>query len=116
MQPGSLVAYKINTAFYEALGVKGWEAMEKTVRYIGDEHFTIADAKRGDIGNTSDQYAKAFFEMLPFDSITVAPYMGRDSVKAPPVQRQMGNRTWLNLQRRKQWFSETGIVWCRQDE
>ncbi|MFN8289760.1 MAG: orotidine-5'-phosphate decarboxylase [Chitinophagaceae bacterium] len=75
------VAYKINTAFYEALGVKGWEAMEKTVRYIGTEHFTIADAKRGDIGNTSDQYAKAFFETLPFDSITVAPYMGRDSVK-----------------------------------
>jgi len=75
------VAYKINTAFYEALGVKGWEAMEKTVRYIGDEHFRIADAKRGDIGNTSDQYAKAFFETLPFDSITVAPYMGEDSVK-----------------------------------
>ena len=75
------VAYKINTAFYEALGVKGWEAMEKTVRYIGDEHFKIADAKRGDIGNTSDQYAKAFFEFLPFDAITVAPYMGEDSVK-----------------------------------
>jgi orotidine-5'-phosphate decarboxylase len=75
------VAYKINTAFYEALGVKGWEAMEKTVRYIGDEHFKIADAKRGDIGNTSDQYAKAFFETLPFDSVTVAPYMGEDSVK-----------------------------------
>jgi orotidine-5'-phosphate decarboxylase len=75
------VAYKINTAFYEALGVKGWEAMEKTVRYIGNEHFKIADAKRGDIGNTSDQYAKAFFETLPFDSITVAPYMGKDSVK-----------------------------------
>ncbi len=75
------VAYKINTAFYEALGVKGWEAMERTVRYIGDEHFKIADAKRGDIGNTSDQYAKAFFETLPFDSITVAPYMGEDSVK-----------------------------------
>ncbi|MEN9548506.1 MAG: hypothetical protein RIR12_1097 [Bacteroidota bacterium] len=75
------VAYKINTAFYEALGVKGWEAMEKTVSYIGDEHFKIADAKRGDIGNTSDQYAKAFFESMPFDSITVAPYMGEDSVK-----------------------------------
>jgi orotidine-5'-phosphate decarboxylase len=74
------VAYKINTAFYEALGLKGWEAMEKTVNYIGDEHFKIADAKRGDIGNTSDQYAKAFFETLPFDSVTVAPYMGRDSV------------------------------------
>ena len=75
------VAYKINTAFYEAMGLKGWEAMERTVNYIPAECFTIADAKRGDIGNTSTQYAKAFFEMLPFDSITVAPYMGEDSVK-----------------------------------
>src|SRR5689334_2409804 len=75
------VAYKINTAFYEALGLKGWEAMEKTVNYIGSGHFTIADAKRGDIGNTADQYASAFFETLPFDAITVAPYMGEDSVK-----------------------------------
>ena len=75
------VSYKINTAFYEALGLKGWTAMEKTVQYIGDNHFKIADAKRGDIGNTSTQYAKAFFETLPFDSITVAPYMGEDSVK-----------------------------------
>lgn len=75
------VGYKINTAFYEALGVKGWEALEKTVHYIGDEHFKIADAKRGDIGNTSDQYAKAFFETMPFDAVTVAPYMGEDSVK-----------------------------------
>jgi len=75
------VAYKINTAFYEALGLKGWEAMEKTVNYIGEDHFKIADAKRGDIGNTSDQYAKAFFETLPYDSVTVAPYMGEDSVK-----------------------------------
>jgi len=74
------VAYKINTAFYEALGIKGWEAMDKTVRYIGNDHFTIADAKRGDIGNTSSQYAKAFFETMPFDAITVAPYMGEDSV------------------------------------
>jgi orotidine-5'-phosphate decarboxylase len=74
-------AYKINTAFYEALGVKGWEAMDKTVRYIGDGHFKIADAKRGDIGNTSTQYAKAFFETMPFDAITVAPYMGKDSVR-----------------------------------
>lgn len=74
------VSYKINTAFYEAQGLKGWEAMEKTVHYIGPEHFRIADAKRGDIGNTSDQYAKAFFETLPFESITVAPYMGEDSV------------------------------------
>lgn len=75
------VAYKINTAFYEAMGLKGWEAMEKTVNYIPSEHFTIADAKRGDIGNTSSQYAKAFFETMNFDSITVAPYMGEDSVK-----------------------------------
>ncbi|MGZ8511615.1 MAG: orotidine-5'-phosphate decarboxylase [Chitinophagaceae bacterium] len=75
------VAYKINTAFYEALGVKGWAAMERTVQYIGDEHFKIADAKRGDIGNTGDQYAKAFFETLPFDSVTVSPYMGEDSIK-----------------------------------
>lgn len=75
------VSYKINTAFYESMGVKGWETLEKTVRYIGNSHFTIADAKRGDIGNTSDQYAKAFFEALPFDSVTVAPYMGEDSVK-----------------------------------
>lgn len=74
------VAYKINTAFYEASGVRGWEAMEKTVQYIGDNHFKIADAKRGDIGNTSDQYARAFFETMPFDAITVAPYMGKDSV------------------------------------
>ncbi len=75
------VSYKINTAFYEAMGVKGWESLEKTVHYIGHEHFKIADAKRGDIGNTSFQYAKAFFETLPFDAVTVAPYMGEDSVK-----------------------------------
>ena len=75
------VAYKINTAFYEAMGLKGWEAMEKTVNYIPKEQFIIADAKRGDIGNTSSQYAKAFFETLNFDAITVAPYMGEDSVK-----------------------------------
>jgi orotidine-5'-phosphate decarboxylase len=75
------VAYKINTAFYEAVGVKGWEALEQTVRYIPDTHFKIADAKRGDIGNTSAQYAKAFFETLPFDAITVAPYMGADSIR-----------------------------------
>jgi orotidine-5'-phosphate decarboxylase len=74
------VAYKINTAFYEAMGVKGWQTLEKTVNYIPENIFTIADAKRGDIGNTSSQYAKAFFQTLPFDSITVAPYMGEDSV------------------------------------
>jgi orotidine-5'-phosphate decarboxylase len=75
------VTYKINTAFYEALGLKGWEALEQTVNYIPKDIFTIADAKRGDIGNTSAQYAKAFFETLNFDAITVAPYMGEDSVK-----------------------------------
>ncbi|WP_315821700.1 orotidine-5'-phosphate decarboxylase [Paraflavitalea speifideaquila] len=75
------VSYKINTAFYEALGLVGWEAMERTVDYIPHTHFKIADAKRGDIGNTSSQYAKAFFETMNFDAITVAPYMGADSVK-----------------------------------
>ena len=75
------VSYKINTAFYEAHGVKGWHSMEKTLHYIPDGIFTIADAKRGDIGNTSTQYAIAFLRNMPFDSITVAPYMGEDSVK-----------------------------------
>ncbi len=75
------IAYKINTAFYESLGLKGWEAMEQTLHHIPDTHFTIADAKRGDIGNTSAQYAKTFFETLPFDAVTVAPYMGEDSIR-----------------------------------
>lgn len=75
------VSYKINTAFYEAMGIKGWEALEQTVNYIPATHFKIADAKRGDIGNTSAQYAKAFFEVFGFDAITVAPYMGEDSVR-----------------------------------
>lgn len=75
------VAYKINTAFYESQGKAGWDAMEKTLAIIPKTHFTIADAKRGDIGNTSAQYAKTFFEMLPFDAITVAPYMGEDSLR-----------------------------------
>lgn len=74
------VAYKPNIAFYESLGSKGWESLEKTLDYIPKEHFTIADAKRGDIGNTSKMYAKAFFERMDFDSVTVAPYMGIDSV------------------------------------
>lgn len=74
------VSYKINTAFYESQGLKGWEAMEETLAHIPSSHFTIADAKRGDIGNTSAQYAKTFFEVLPFDAITVAPYMGKDSI------------------------------------
>jgi orotidine-5'-phosphate decarboxylase len=75
------VAYKPNTAFYEALGAKGWESLQKTLEYIPKECFTIADAKRGDIGNTSTLYAKAFFQQMDFDAITVAPYMGEDSVK-----------------------------------
>ncbi|WP_304156222.1 orotidine-5'-phosphate decarboxylase [Mesonia mobilis] len=77
------VAYKPNIAFYEAYGIKGWQALEKTIKYLNEKHpdiFTIADAKRGDIGNTSTRYAKAFFSDLNFDSITVAPYMGEDSV------------------------------------
>lgn len=75
------VAYKINTAFYEANGSRGWETMERTVDHIPFSHFRIADAKRGDIGNTSAQYARAFFETLRFDAVTVAPYMGEDSVR-----------------------------------
>lgn len=78
------VAYKPNLAFYEYLGVKGWMALEKTVSYIKENHpdqFLIADAKRGDIGNTSTMYAASFFESLNFDAVTVAPYMGEDSVK-----------------------------------
>lgn len=75
------VAYKLNTAFYEVWGATGWRVMEETVSYIGNEHFLIADAKRGDIGNTSAQYAKAFLENMPFDAITVSPYMGSDSIQ-----------------------------------
>jgi orotidine-5'-phosphate decarboxylase len=78
------VAYKPNVAFYEAYGIKGWQALKRTIEYLNTEHpeiFTIADAKRGDIGNTSTRYAKAFFEDMDFDSITIAPYMGKDSVE-----------------------------------
>ena len=78
------VSYKPNTAFYEAYGIKGWQSLEKTINYINENYpeiFTIADAKRGDIGNTSSMYAKAFLEDLNFDSVTVAPYMGKDSVE-----------------------------------
>lgn len=75
------IAYKPNLAFYEAEGSKGWESLEKTVNYIGHTHFIIADAKRGDIGNTSVKYAEAFFRRMAFDAITVAPYMGKDSVQ-----------------------------------
>lgn len=75
------VAYKPNLAFYEAHGASGWVSLQKTLSIIPNEIFTIADAKRGDIGNTSSLYARAFFQQLNFDSITVAPYMGEDSVK-----------------------------------
>lgn len=78
------VAYKPNIAFYEAYGIQGWKSLERTMDYLNKNHpeiFTIADAKRGDIGNTSTRYAKAFFDTLNFDSITIAPYMGRDSVE-----------------------------------
>jgi len=78
------VAYKPNIAFYEAYGSRGWRSLERTMDYLNSncpEHFTIADAKRGDIGNTATRYAQAFFKEMDFDSITVAPYMGKDSVE-----------------------------------
>lgn len=74
------VAYKPNLAFYESMGVEGWVSLQKTVELIPDDILIIADAKRGDIGNTSTLYAKAFFEKMNFDAVTVAPYMGKDSV------------------------------------
>lgn len=79
-----VVAYKPNTAFYEAYGMKGWQSLQKTISYLNTRYpeiFTIADAKRGDIGNTSKMYARAFFQDMNFDSVTVAPYMGRDSIE-----------------------------------
>lgn len=75
------VAYKLNTAFYESLGSKGWDIMEQTLAYIPKEIFSIADAKRGDIGNTSDLYARTFFDTYAFDAVTLAPYMGKDSIE-----------------------------------
>lgn len=75
------VAYKPNLAFYESYGTKGWLSLQKTIEYIGDSHFKIADAKRGDIGNTAKHYAKSVFETLNFDAITLSPYMGYDSVE-----------------------------------
>jgi orotidine-5'-phosphate decarboxylase len=74
------VSYKLNLAFYESLGSNGWESLVKTINYIPENTFTIADAKRGDIGNTADMYAKAFFEKMNFDAVTLSPYMGRDSI------------------------------------
>lgn len=78
------VAYKPNIAFYEAHGIEGWKSLDKTIKYLNENYpniFTIADAKRGDIGNTSAMYAKTFLEVMDFDAVTVAPYMGRDSVE-----------------------------------
>jgi orotidine-5'-phosphate decarboxylase len=75
------VAYKPNLAFYESMGPSGLQSLQKTIEYIPENIFTIADAKRGDIGNTSSLYARAFFENMPFDAVTVAPYMGEDSVR-----------------------------------
>jgi len=78
------VAYKPNLAFYESCGLEGWKAFEKTVRYIREKdptQFIIADAKRGDIGNTAEMYARSFYESLPIDAVTLAPYMGKDSVQ-----------------------------------
>ena len=75
------VAYKPNIAFYESMGVSGWNSLQKTLDYIPENIFTIADAKRGDIGNTSNMYAKTFFETMTFDAVTVAPYMGEDSIR-----------------------------------
>ena len=90
------VAYKPNIAFFEAYGLKGWKSLEKTIQYLNQNHpeiYTIADAKRGDIGNTSTMYAKAFFEDLNFDSITVVPYMGKDSIE--PFLKFEGKHTIL---------------------
>jgi len=75
------ISYKLNFAFYESLGAKGWEILEKTIQFIPSTHLIIADAKRGDIGNTSEMYARAVYDLLGCDAITVSPYMGSDSVK-----------------------------------
>ncbi|MGB1018872.1 MAG: orotidine-5'-phosphate decarboxylase [Chitinophagales bacterium] len=87
------VAYKPNIAFYECMGSKGWESLEKTINYIPKEIFTIADAKRGDIGNTSNMYAQTFFETYNFDSVTIAPYMGSDSV-TPFLNKELYKDKW----------------------
>jgi orotidine-5'-phosphate decarboxylase len=107
------VSYKLNTAFYEAMGVKGWDILEATLQYIPSSHFTIADAKRGDIGNTAAQYARTFFEVLPFDAVTVAPYMGEDSIR-PFLEYQHKTTIVLGLTSNKSsndfeqlWVQET---------
>ena len=127
------VAYKLNTAFYEAYGLKGWMALKKTIEFINTNYpeiFSIADAKRGDIGNTSAMYAKAFFEDLNFDSITVAPYMGSDSVepflsftnKTTILLALTSNKGGLDFQGLKTTHSElykevlkTALTWKNSD-
>jgi orotidine-5'-phosphate decarboxylase len=107
------VAYKPNIAFYESMGVSGWKSLQKTLEYIPNDIFTIADAKRGDVGNTSSMYAKAFFKNMSFDSVTIAPYMGADSVtpflefkdKWAIVLALTSNKGGLNFQK---IVSETG--------
>ena len=113
------VSYKPNTAFYEAYGLKGWQSLEKTITYINEKYpeiFTIADAKRGDIGNTSTMYAKAFLEDLDFDSVTVAPYMGKDSVE-PFLAFENKHTILLALtsnEERKTKLSELSNLWLEQ--
>jgi len=126
------VAYKPNLAFYEALGPKGWTTFHETVKYIGDQHFIIADAKRGDIGNTSNLYAEAFFNQLGCDAVTVAPYMGEDSVApflshpdkwaivlALTSNKGSGDfqRSWLEDSRQTLWESvlQTAQKWGTPD-
>jgi orotidine-5'-phosphate decarboxylase len=111
------VAYKPNTAFYEAYGLKGWKSLEKTIDYINENYpelFTIADAKRGDIGNTSTMYAKAFFEDLNFDSVTVAPYMGSDSVE-PFLAFENKNTILLALTSNKGGLDFQGLKTKKQE-
>ena len=101
------IAYKPNLAFYESMGVKGWIAFEKTVEYIKanyPDQFIIADAKRGDIGNTSQMYARTFFEEMEIDSVTVAPYMGEDSVT--PLFPSLPNRSMVNNGVKNAWVEQ----------
>jgi orotidine-5'-phosphate decarboxylase len=126
------VAYKPNIAFYEAMGPKGWEILQQTLDFIPDEHMIIADAKRGDIGNTSRQYATAFFETLKADALTIAPYMGADSVQ--PFLESEGkwvvllaltsNKGSQDFQMQKmadgralyEWVLETSVGWGTPDQ
>jgi len=106
------VAYKPNTAFYESRGVEGWTSLQKTIAYLNTlstSVFTIADAKRGDIGNTSSQYAEAFFNQLAFDAVTVAPYMGKDSVS--PFLQTKGRWAIVLLETSASWGSDQNMMY-----